>query len=203
MSRMSSVIVLLLLAVTGMGATCLVDRGSAPHIAAERRLIDSRNLLDLLPTDRYDNDPLQQPLHLDSSALAHSTLLAGYLATKAGQPSAVLLRSETIGYAGAIVLMIAIDTHGKLLGVKTLSQSETQGLGARIGGWPNAWLQGFTGRSLDESPDNAWALKKDQGQFDQIAGATITSRAVINAVHDALQYFDAHSQMLTGISPHE
>ncbi len=203
MNRTSSVIILLVLAVTGMGATYLVDYISAPHIAAEQRLIDSRNLLDLLPTDSYDNDPLQQPLQIDNSALTHSTLLAGYLATKGGQPSAVLLQSETIGYAGAIVLMIAVDTHGKLLAVKTLSQSETQGLGARIADWPNAWLQGFTGKFRNESPDNAWALKKDQGQFDQIAGATITSRAVINAVHDALRYFDAHSQVLTGISPHE
>ena len=203
MSRTSNVIILLMLAVTGMGATYLVHHISAPHIAAERRLIDSRNLLDLLPTDSFDNDPLQQPRQLDSSALTHSTLLAGYLATKEGQPSAVLLQSKTTGYAGAIVLMIAIDTHGKLLGVKTLSQSETQGLGARIADWPNAWLQGFAGKSRHESPDNAWALKKDQGQFDQIAGATITSRAVINAVHDALRYFDAHSQTLTGIRPDE
>ena len=203
MKRTSSVIILLLLAVTGMGATYLIDYSSAPHIAAEQRLIDSRNMLDLLPPDSYDNDPLQQPLQLDSSALTHSTLLAGYLATQGGQPSVVLLQSKTIGYAGAIVLMIAIDTHGKLLGVKTLAQSETQGLGARIADWPNAWLQGFAGKSRNEMVDNAWALKKDQGQFDQIAGATITSRAVINAVHDALRYFDAHSRKLTGISPHE
>ncbi|VVN08024.1 Electron transport complex subunit RnfG [Pseudomonas fluorescens] len=203
MNRTSSVIILLLLAMTGAGATYLVYYTSTPHIAAEQRLIDRRNLLDLLPADSYDNDPLQQPLQPASSVLTHSRLLAGYLATKGGQPSAVLLQSETIGYAGAIVLMIAIDTHGKLLGVKTLSQSETQGLGARIADWPNAWLQGFTGKSRTGSPDNAWALRKDQGQFDQIAGATITSRAVINAVHDALKYFDAHSQMLTGNSPHE
>lgn len=203
MNRTSSVIILLLLAVTGVGATCLVYYSSAPRIAAEQRLIDSRTLLDLLPTDSYDNDPLQQPLHLGSSALTHSTLLAGYLATKAGQPRAVLLQSETIGYAGTIVLMIAIDTHGKLLAVKTLSQSETQGLGARIADWPNTWLQTFAGKSRNELPDTAWALKKDQGQFDQIAGATITSRAVINAVHDALRYYDAHSQTLTGIRPDE
>jgi electron transport complex protein RnfG len=46
-------------------------------------------------------------------------------------------------------------------------------------------------------------LKKDQGQFDQIAGATITSRAVINASHDALRYFDEHRQALLGSPSHE
>ena len=203
MSRTSSVVILLLLASLGIGATWLVQYSSAPRIAAEQRRIDSRNLLDLLPSDSYDNQPLEQPLHVDNTALTNSTLLGGYLATRAGQPAAVLLRSQTIGYAGAIDLLIAIDTNGKLLGVKTLKQSETPGLGARIAEWPNAWLQGFTGSSLNEPADSGWALKKDQGQFDQIAGATITSRAVINAIHEALRYFDEHSRQLIGSSLHE
>lgn len=203
MSRTSSALILLLLAGLWIGATWLVQYSSAPRIAAEQRRIDSRNLLDLLPSDSYDNQPLEQPLHVDNTALTNSTLLGGYLATRAGQPAAVLLRSQTIGYAGAIDLLIAIDTNGKLLGVKTLKQSETPGLGARIAEWPNAWLQGFTGRSLNEPADSGWALKKDQGQFDQIAGATITSRAVINAIHEALRYFDGHSRQLIGSSLHE
>jgi electron transport complex protein RnfG len=203
MSRTSSVVTLLLLAGLGITATYLVQYSSAPRIEAEQRRIDSHNLLDLLPADRYDNQPLEQPLHLDNTALTNSTLLSGYLASKAGQPAAVLLRSQTIGYAGAIDLLIAIDANGKLLGVKTLKQSETPGLGARIADWPNAWLQGFTGRSLNEPAASGWALKKDQGQFDQITGATITSRAVINAIHDALRYFDEHSHQLIGSNLHE
>jgi electron transport complex protein RnfG len=129
-------------------------------------------------------------------------VLGGYLATQADQPVAVLLRSQTIGYAGAIDLLIAVDANGRLLGVKTLKQSETQGLGARIADWPNSWLQIFSGKSRTEPGDSGWALKKDQGQFDQIAGATITSRAVINAVHDALRYFDEHRQQLLGKPAH-
>jgi electron transport complex protein RnfG len=41
-------------------------------------------------------------------------------------------------------------------------------------------------------------VKKDQGAFDQFAGATITPRAVVKAVHHALQYFDAHRAELLG-----
>ncbi|MHC8290943.1 RnfABCDGE type electron transport complex subunit G [Pseudomonas sp. XS1P51] len=203
MSRASSVMILVLLAGLGIGATYLVQHISAPRIAAEQRLIDSRNLLDLLPPDSYDNQPLEQPLNFANIALPNSTLPGGYRATKAGQPSAVLLRSQTLGYAGAIDLLIAIGANGKLLGVKTLKQSETPGLGARIADWPNTWLQVFSGKSRTEPADNGWALKKDLGQFDQIAGATITSRAVINAIHDALRYFDENSQQLIGSNPHE
>lgn len=203
MSRASSVAILALLAGLGIGVTYLVQYSSAPRIAAEQRLIDSRNLLDLLPSDGYDNQPLEQPLTLENTALSNSTLLAGYRATKAGQPYAILLRSQTLGYAGTIDLLIAIDVNGKLIGTKTLRQSETPGLGARIADWPNAWLQMFSGKSRTDPGDNGWALKKDQGQFDQIAGATITSRAVINATHDALRYFDEHRQTLLGSPAHE
>jgi electron transport complex protein RnfG len=203
MNRASSVVIVLLLAALGIGATYLAQRSSAPRIAAEQRAIDSRRLLDLLPADSYDNQPLEQPLRLDTAVLANSTLQGGYLATKAGQPTIVLLRSQSMGYAGSIDLLIAIAVNGKLVAVKTLRQSETPGLGARIADWPNAWLNDFAGRSRNEPADNRWALKKDQGEFDQIAGATITSRTVINAIHDALRYFDEHRQQLIGDTSHE
>ena len=35
-------------------------------------------------------------------------------------------------------------------------------------------------------------MKKDGGDFDSFTGATITPRAVVGAVHRALQYFDAN-----------
>ncbi|RKS18704.1 electron transport complex protein RnfG [Pseudomonas sp. WPR_5_2] len=203
MKRASSVAILALLASLGTGLTWLVQHSSAPRIATEQRLIDSRKLLDLLPPDSYDNQPLEQPLTLENTALGNSTLLAGYRATKAGNAYAVLLRSQTLGYEGAIDLMIAIDLNGRLIGVKTLKQAETPGLGGRIADWPNAWLQMFSGKSRTDPDDKGWALKKDQGQFDQIAGATITSRAVINATHDALRYFDEHRQQLLGSPSHE
>lgn len=198
MSRATSVVTLVLLAGLGIGATYLVQHTSAERIATEQRLIDSRTLLDMLPPESYDNQPLEKPLTLDNTSLSNSTLLTGYLATKAGQPNAVLLRSQTVGYTSSIELLIAIDANGKLLGVKTLKQGETPGLGGRLADWPNAWLHLFTGKSRTAPADNGWALKKDQGQFDQMAGATTTSRAVINAIHDALRYFDEHRQQLIG-----
>lgn len=201
MNRTASALTLLLLAIAGMGATYLLQRSQAPQIAAEQHLIDSRILLDVLAIDSYDNQPLEQPLALADIALGHSTLTGGYRATKSGRPVAVLLRSQSQGYAGSIELLIAIDVQGKLLGVKTLKQNETPALGGHLGDWPNTWLQNFTGKSSDEPTDAGWALQKDQGQFDQIAGATITSRAAINAIHDALRYFDGHRAALLGSSP--
>jgi electron transport complex protein RnfG len=203
MNRAMSVGVLALLAAIGAAGTLLVQQATAPRIEQEQRAIQARNLLDILPLDSYDNQPLDQPLTLANVQLSHSTLLAGYRATRNGQPSAVLLHSRVSGYGGSIDLLIGIAADGKLVGSKALRHSETPGLGARIAERPNAWLQGFIGKSLGDPGDAGWALKKDNGQFDQIAGATITSRAVIEGIHDSLRYFDEHREQLLGSPAHE
>ncbi|KAF0865064.1 RnfABCDGE type electron transport complex subunit G [Pseudomonas sp. LD120] len=203
MKGMRSLLILLALGALGIGATLLLQHASAPRIDAEQRALQARKLLDVLPSERYDNQPLDHPLPLTNVQLSNSRLLDGYLAMRNGQPSALLLRSQVTGYAGPIELLIAIDNQGRLLGSKTLRQDETPGLGARIAERPSAWLQGFTGKSRDLPQDSAWALKKDNGQFDQIAGATITSRAVISALHDALRYFDEHRTQLLSGAAHE
>lgn len=197
------VAILTLLTGLGIGATYLTHLGTAGRIEAQQQAIANKSLLEVLPAGRYDNQPLAQPVLSAPVVLPHSTLLGGYLATHGGQPSAVLLRSQASGYEGSIELLIAIEPQGRLLGVKTLRQAETPGLGGAIAGWPNAWLQTFTGHSLQAPDDNGWALKKDQGQFDQLAGATVTSRAVLQAVHDALRYFDQHKAQLTAGATHE
>jgi Na+-translocating ferredoxin:NAD+ oxidoreductase subunit G len=203
MKNPGGVAILILLITLGIGAIYLTHIGTAGRIEAQRHAIASGSMLEVLPADRYDNQPLAQSVLAGPQALAHSTLLGGYLATRNGQPSAVLLRSQALGYEGSIELLIAVDPSGRLLGVKTLRQSETPGLGAAIADWPNAWLQTFTGKSRQAPADNGWALSKDAGQFDQIAGATVTSRAVLETVHDALRYFDEHKAQLIGAAINE
>lgn len=75
MNRATSVVILALLAGLGTGVTYLVQHTSATRIATEQRLIDSRTLLDMLPSDSYDNQPLEQPLPLENIPLSNSTLL--------------------------------------------------------------------------------------------------------------------------------
>lgn len=176
---------------------------NAPRISQAEQQLHTRTLLSVLAPDRYDNQPLQQPLTLPTPALAHSTLMGGYRATLRGQPSAVVLHSRVQGYAGPLHLLIAIDRGGRLMATHVLQQQETPGLGGKITEPGNTWLRGFEGRTLGDTPDSAWALKRDAGQFDQLAGASVTSRAVIQAVHDALRYFDEHADALLGTGEHE
>lgn len=187
---------LLLLAVTLVTLTISVawQQYCAPRISEAEQRLKASTWLSVLPPGRYDNQPLQQPLALPQPQLQHSTLLAGYLATLQAKPSAVVLHSRFQGYAGPIDLLIAIDPEGRVIASRVLQQQETPGLGARLVEPGNAWLTGFSGRGQDNTPEAAWALKRDNGQFDQLAGASVTSRAVIHAIQDALRYFDAHGQ---------
>lgn len=197
-----------LLIVSLIGAVGIALTLGTQQLTASRAALEQQNqqrsaLLDILPNPSYDNQPLEHPLAISQRALENSQLLGGYLATLAGQPSAILLRSQASGYGGPIELLIAISPAGKLLGVKTLKQSETPSLGGHIADPDSPLIAAFKGRSREDSKDSVWALKKDHGQFDQIAGATITSRAVINAVHDALRYFDDHRQLMLEQPAHE
>ena len=58
------------------------------------------------------------------------------------------------------------------------------------------WIFSFDGRSLADPAADGWQVKRDGGVFDQFTGATITPRAVVKAVHRALQYFASHREEL-------
>ncbi|MNT97261.1 Electron transport complex protein RnfG [compost metagenome] len=65
---------------------------------------------------------------------------------------------------------------------------ETPGLGDKIEVRLSDWILHFAGKIIHGEDDAAFAVKKDGGEFDQFTGATITPRAVVNAVKRAGLY---------------
>lgn len=187
---MSRLLIVLMVAALTLALSVGWQRYSATQITEAAQQLQNRTWLSVLPPGSYDNQPLQQPLPLAETALAHSSIMAAYLATLQGRPSAVVLYSRTQGYEGPIDLLIAIDPQGRVIASRVLQQRETPGLGGLIADPEGIWLKGFNGRSTGNTPEFAWALKRVKGQFDQIAGASVTSRAVIHAIQDGLRYFD-------------
>lgn len=103
--------------------------------------------------------------------------------------SAVILPVVTRqGYNGEIRLLIGIDQQQRISGVRVTQHQETPGLGDDIERSRSDWITEFNGLRLDSLPPKGWAVAKDGGHFDAFTGATITPRAVVNAVHKALQY---------------
>ncbi len=183
-------VVLLALIVAVVG----IERLLSEQIASERQAAQERALLDLLAPGSYDNHPLAAPIALpDSEQLGLPAAAFAYLASRDGMASAVLLPARGAGYEGSIDLLLAISPAGQLLAVKVLSEHETPGLGDLSSAAKSPWLRGFFGHSTS---DTDWRVKADGGQFDQMAGATVTSRAVSKAVQQGLSYFDAHKSLL-------
>ena len=85
-----------------------------------------------------------------------------------------------------------VDISGKVTGVRILQHRETPGLGDKIESARSDWVFQFDGRAIGNPVLTAWAIKDDGGDFDQLTGASVTPRAVINAVRDTLVYFDAN-----------
>ena len=192
---------LLLIALLGAGLLAVLQHFAAPRIEQQRQLAAERALLDLLPAGSYDNRPLRHVIALEAGGLlGNPRATQGYLASLNGQPSAVLLPVSARGYEGPIRLLVAISVEGRLLGSKVLQQQETPGLADLTAPERTRWLRGFAGRSLSDGTA-VWSLRADGGSVDQIVGATVTSRAVTDALQRALRYFDAQRERLLEARP--
>ncbi len=159
----------------------------APIELAEARDLQT-SLRQVLPAGYFDNDLLHDTLEVPAA----EGPVTVYRARKGGAVQGVVYRMSGRGYAGPIELVMGVDREGRVLGVRVTKHSETPGLGDKIDAAKTDWAQAFNGKSLDQPPPARWQVKKDGGDFDQFAGATITPRAVVKAVRQGLAFFAAH-----------
>ena len=152
----------------------------------------------VIPHDRYDNAVLNDTVNIDpSKLLGNKKTSAANIARMNGEPVAIILEAIAHGgYNGDIKLLVAIDSAGIISGVRVIKHTETPGLGDYIDIAKSQWIKLFDAESLTKTTSANWAVTKDGGTFDYMAGATITPRAVIKAVHKALQYFEANKTVL-------
>ena len=148
----------------------------------------------ILPTDLYDNDLLQDAIKQPAGGdLGNRDETMIHRARVKDEPAAVILEATAPdGYSGDIKLLVAIKATGEIVGVRVLDHKETPGLGDYIDISHSDWIKNFDAQSLEKTNDDAWFVKKDGGQFDFTTGATITPRAVIKAVHKVLKFYQAH-----------
>ena len=155
-------------------------------------------LEEVIPAEMHDNDLLFDTVTLPSAEAnlgASETVV--YLAKKQGETNAVCFKFVAPdGYAGAISLVMGIDKNGEILGVRVISHTETPGLGDKIEISKSKWILSFNGKSLENVGYEKWAVKKDNGIFDQFSGATITPRKVVLAIRRGLEFYKANQATL-------
>lgn len=152
----------------------------------------------IVPENMHDNDILKDKVTIAPNDLLGNTQPSiANRARVSNVPAAVILEAIAHdGYSGDIKLLIAIKYDGSISGVRVLTHKETPGLGDYIDIAKDDWIKLFDNESLTQTSEQNWNVKKDNGKFDYMAGATITPRAVVKAVHKALQYFEANKATL-------
>jgi len=110
--------------------------------------------------------------------------------------AALFVVSARDGYAGPIKLLVGIGVDGVVSGVRVLAHRETPGLGDRVEASKSDWVLQFNGRSLSSPEPPEWKIRRDGGQFDQLSGASVTPRAIVKAVKETLQYFEANKEAI-------
>lgn len=178
-----------------LGAVATRDR-SAAHDA--RRL--DEELARMLPGVAFDNAPALDRLMVSSPALLGSDEpLPAYRARSGGEVVAVVLTAVARqGYSAPLRMLVSVDRDGRVILARVTQHAETPGVGDRVERGRTAWIDGFSGRSLLDPPAARWAVRRDGGDFDQLTGATVTSRAVVNAVRDALAFYGQERDALLG-----
>ena len=99
-----------------------------------------------------------------------------------------------LGYSGDIEIILGVSPAGEISGVRILRHAETPGLGANYAE-PATLDQFYKGRLIGDN----WKLTKDGGEVDAVTGATITGRAIADAIETGLQNYLDDKSGLTGM----
>jgi electron transport complex protein RnfG len=189
---------LCLFAVVGTSFVAVTEYNTRQAIAENERRVLLRNLHALLPAEKLDNDIVSDTrLIMASPLLGTVNRSPVYRARLRGEPVAVVFNSiAPNGYSGKIHLLIGVYVDGRVAGVRAIKHAETPGLGDAIEIQKSPWVLGFDGKSLDNPVGARWSVERDGGDFDQFTGATITPRAVIQAVKKTLLYYEKNADNL-------
>jgi electron transport complex protein RnfG len=152
--------------------------------AYQDRLELLRSLNMVLP--EHDNEP-----DSDAMKIGETTY---YPSKEDGNINGIaFITSSDKGYSGLIRVIVGVMPDGEIISIGILEQKETPGLGSKI--TEDWFIDQYKGKSLENAK---WAVKKDSGDFEQISGATISPRAVTNAVQKGLQTYQQDKQEILG-----
>lgn len=187
MAKNGAILTAFALATTGLVAS--INALTADKIAEQEQLQLTAQLQEVLDPKSYDNQLSQDCVVITDEKLGPYANQVIYRARKNNKPVAVVIRHVTPnGYSGDINLLTAVLSDGTIAGVRTTKHEETPGLGDKVEVKKSLWITTFKSLTVEGEEDARWAVKKDGGQFDQFTGATITPRAAVGSVKNAVLF---------------
>ena len=165
---------LVLLAVSAVvaGVLGVINELTYPVIDAQKQAKTAEAFSAVLKADRFDEIEFSNP-DFPTVLTVHKAEGVGYVVT-----------SKFSGAQGNITLAVGVDNDYKCTGISVIEHAETSGLGA------NAASTGEVGvnfRAQFVGQDESIALANAGGSIDALTGATITSRAITEAVATSIR----------------
>ena len=179
MDKVSFKMVIILTAVTFIASLfiSLVYSNTKDKIEEEYRKEFLRGLVSVLPP--FDNEPDSEKKNINGNIV--------YIAKKSDKEVAYAVKAfSKKGYGGNIEVLVGVNISGKITGIEILKHAETPGLGNKI---ENVLFKDtFKGLNVLDKI----AVKKDGGIIDEFSGATISPRAVCEAVENGLNFISTN-----------
>lgn len=188
----------MVISLTAITCVCGAALGALNHITAER-IVEQILINKQLPAasrvlDGSSNDLLAERQTLEVGENRKNWPVV-FPAKRDGESAPFGVAFAAIsekGFGGDIGVMVGFDTEtGNLLGIAIATHSETPGIGARA-----ATDDGFVAQFAGASTETAFRVKADGGQIDALTGATVTTRAVCDAVNNAVSIYSEHSEAI-------
>ncbi|WP_394153717.1 RnfABCDGE type electron transport complex subunit G [Vibrio maritimus] len=167
-----------------LAATLLVATQYVTKPIIEMRIQEDQNIL---LGEVLDGQPFANQVFSEGQVFSIEGSEYHYFMVRDAQGNLIsyVIKGEQEGYSGKIQFLVGVGLDQQISGVRIISHTETPGLGDKIERAKSDWVLSFNGLSLANT--QGWRVKKDGGDFDQFSGATITPRAVVKGVHQALK----------------
>ena len=174
------------------GLVTLTYLGTKEQIKAQEQAKLLSVIGDVVPSIHYNNDIQHDCVALPIvQALGNTSQLKAYRGRLGSELSAMAVESVAPnGYSGAIRFIVGLagERFTTVTGVRVLQHMETPGLGDKIDERISPWIHKFAEQVITPERKAQWTVKKDGGQFDAFTGATITPRALTQAIANTALY---------------
>ncbi|CAL4319321.1 Ion-translocating oxidoreductase complex subunit G [Buchnera aphidicola (Eriosoma lanigerum)] len=186
-------IILVMFAIFFSGFTAVVYKLTNNIIMQQDRIHIIKLLNEIVDCTGSNCCIIQDNYHIQNKILGDKDLHRFWLVKKKHSIYAFIIETTAPdGYSGDIKMLVASDLHGNIIGVRIIKHNETPGLGDKIDIHISNWITYFSGMNVLPSINYVFSIKKDGGIINQFTGATITPRAVTNAIRNTV-VFIVHS----------
>ena len=190
--------------VSGLGLSYVYEITKAPiAVQAEQKTLEANQAV--------FSEAVSFKADEEMTALAGSTDLTGMNADYAGVTINSISRaysssdevlgfnitvSTSAGYKDGIKFVYSYSADGKINGISFLAINETAGLGMKAK--ESSFLDQYLNKQVKQFVVTKTGAASEE-QVDSISGATITSRAVTNAINAGIQFVTEHATELGGV----